>query len=169
MRNLLIFIIVVTLLGLLSFFGWTAYKAGGQINLSKVTIEQGVEIKVDADKGEHLFEVKDGESQIKGQLITRILLGKNIVATYRNKTEESLRAIYTLKIYNNYGMLLGENVVDSGQFIEPGEVGSEDVSLIPFPVSDVLKHSNVHTAEKNLDEIKWIVISESNTLLNVSE
>ena len=161
MRKLLATLVGLLILGIVGFFAWTALKAGDDINFAAAKLQDGAEIKVDSSKGEFLYEVASGEAVVKDLLIDRILVGSNVSVSYRNTTQESLRPIYTISLYNSYGLLIGEESVSSKD-LEPGEVGAETINFTRFPVQDILKHSNISGGD-DLDQIQWIVISDTTT------
>ena len=161
MRNFLVFIVTAAILGICSFFVWNAVKAGREIDLSKVKLQEGAEIKADSEEGEFLYEVSNGEAVVKDMLIERFTVGSNVSVTYRNTTEESLSPNYSVRFYNSYGLLIGEESVNS-ESLEPGEVGAANIPFTRFPVKDILANSRVSAGE-NVDKIKWIFVYNTNT------
>jgi hypothetical protein len=162
MRNLLIIIITAALLGISGVIVWSAYKAGSEISFDDVMLKEGVEVKVDPDNGEFLYEVVDGEILVKDILINRILVGTNVSVTYRNTSEETKYPLYKLQFYNTYGLLLGQVEIKENVMLEPGQVGAENVKFTPYPLEQVLAQSHVKAGDA-LQAIKWIVLSETNS------
>ena len=161
MRNFLALVITVIILGIASFLVWNAVKAGQEIDFSKIKLEEGVEIEADADKGEFLYEVKDGEAVVNDMLISRFLVGTNVSVAYRNTTEESLGPRYSIRLYNTYGLLIAEEKVKYDD-LEPGDVGAQNILFTKYPLSSILEQSQVSSGEKT-NEIKWIMVYETNT------
>ena len=161
MRNFLVIIVAATIIGICSFFAWNAVKAGKEIDLSKVKLQEGAEIKADPAEGQFLYEVKNGEAEVKDMLIDRFTVGSNVSVTYRNTTEESLEPAYSIRLYNSYGLLVGQEKVNS-ESLEPGEVGAHNIPFSRYPVNEILANSRVSVGD-NVDKIKWIIVYETNT------
>ena len=119
---------------------------------------------------EYLYEIKDGEVLVNDELITLIAFTpKSISASYRNRTEESKKPKYTIDAYNPYGMLvgtttLGDSMISFGNntYMEPGAVSSERIHLQEYPLDKILKNTNLELPD-DLQEMKWVVISKTNT------
>ena len=122
-------------------------------------------------EGNFVYQVKDGEATIKGELLDRVLIGKNVTVTYRNKTNESLRPSYTIKFYNKYGLLIGKEKVGSSSLadnlIGPEEVSSESIHFERYNITEILEQTDVRVNE-DFNNIHWIVISDSNSVISVA-
>ena len=124
----------------------------------------------DVSDGEYLYEIKNGEVLVNDQLITLIAFTpKSISASYRNKTNERMKPMYTIEVYNAYGMLvgsktLGDSMISFGSstYMEPGAVSSERIHLKDFPLKEILENTNLNLPD-DLLEMKWIVISNTNS------
>jgi len=118
---------------------------------------------------EYLYEIKDGEVLVNDELITLIAFTpKSISASYRNKTEEKEKPKYTIDVYNPYGILVGTKTLGEGvsfgnsTYMEPGAVSSEKIHLKEYPLEKILKNTNLKLPD-DLQKMKWVVISETNT------
>ena len=119
------------------------------------------------DLGETAYVVEDGEVTINNEMIKRSAIGQEkITATYRNRTEESKRPLYTVELYNQYGLLLGG--VRTGQrtfggpgYIDPGDVGTERLHVQWLPLDRILKKSDVALPD-GWRTVKWIVVKDAN-------
>jgi hypothetical protein len=118
--------------------------------------------------GEASYVVEDGEATVNDDLIKRIAVGREkVTATYRNRTDERRRAKYTIELYNEYGLLLGEDDAGNAIFggagsVEPGEVGTERLNIEWFPLDRLFKKSTVPLPE-DWRVVKWVVIKDTNT------
>ena len=119
-------------------------------------------------KGEASYVVEDGEATVDDDLIKRIGVGrKKVTASYRNRTDERKRAKYTIELYNEYGLLLGEDDAGGAIFggagsIEPGDVGTERLHIEWFPLDRLFEKSAIQLPE-NWQVVKWVVIKDTNT------
>jgi len=120
-------------------------------------------------ENEYLYEIKNGEVLVNDQLITLIAFTpRSVSASYRNRTDKRTRPIYTIEVYNPYGMLVGSRTlgqsmgIGSSTFMEPGAVSSERINLREFPLDEILKNTNLDLPD-DLLEMKWVVISQTNT------
>ncbi len=142
---------------------------------------EGVQLprrKPSVSANEYLYEIKDNQVLVNDQLITLFAFTpKGISASYRNKTEEGKKPQYALKVYNSYGMLvgtkkLGESLVmisfGSSTYMEPGAVSSERIYLTEYPLTTILEHTNLVLPD-DLLEMKWVVISDTNTKPSVDK
>ena len=119
---------------------------------------------------EYLYEIKENEVLVNDKLIMLFAISKDgISASYRNKTEEKTKPKYTVSVYNAYGLLIGKKTLGdsislfgASTYMEPGEVGAEKIHLDAYPLSDILKNSNVRIPG-NIMEMRWIVLSDTNT------
>ena len=149
-------------ISLLALIAAHSVSAGEKLRL----LEQ--EPSVGSEK--HLYEIKNNEVLVNDQLITLFAISKDgISASYRNKTEERTKPRYTIEVYNAYGLLVGKDRLgDSISFfggstyMDPGEVSAEKIHLEEYPLAEILTHSNIEIPE-DLMEMKWIVLSETNT------
>ena len=119
--------------------------------------------------GEAVFEVRAGEATVDDDLIKRFSVGeKAVTASYQNKSEVKMRPRYTIELYNAQGILLGEDTTGgaSGLFgggpgyIDPGEVGSEDLRVTWYPVDRILSKSAVALPD-DWKSVKWIVLKDN--------
>ncbi|MDT8389703.1 MAG: hypothetical protein RRC34_04240 [Lentisphaeria bacterium] len=122
------------------------------------------------EPGAMVFEVKDGEATVNEILIKRFAVGgKTVTASYQNKSELKMRPRYTIELYNPYGMLLGEDTTgntsglfgDGPGYIEPGDVGSEELRIKWYPVDRILSKSAI-PLPADWQNVKWIVLKDNN-------
>lgn len=126
--------------------------------------------KPSVSESEYLYEIEDNEILVNDNLITLFAFSKDgISASYRNKTDEKKKPKYTFRVYNAYGMLIGEKELGGSSlgfgnstYMEPGAVASEKIYLKRYPLDEILKHTNIDTPPDLLD-MKWVVLSETNT------
>ena len=129
--------------------------------------------KLPLDEGEISFVIEDGEATVNEELIKRISVGRDkVTASYRNKGKAAKRPRYTIRLYNQYGFLLGEDTVgNSISFfggvgnIEPDDVATEDLTIEWLPLDRIMEKSKVRLPD-DWQSVKWVVISESNTMSN---
>lgn len=120
------------------------------------------------EKGETAYVVEDGEATIDDDLIRRIAVGQEqVTATYRNRTDEKKRARYTIELYNEFGLLLGDykvgNAIFGGSgYISPGDVGTERLHIRWLPLDRIFMKSAV-TLPDEWKTVKWVVIKDTNT------
>jgi hypothetical protein len=78
-----------------------------------------------------VYEVGDGEININEDFLKRIEVGKNtLLFTFKNQTAKALRPNMLVKVFNKYGMLLGEKKVSwTFASVGPGEVRKEEESF----------------------------------------
>jgi len=119
-------------------------------------------------EGEAPYVVEEGEATVNDDLIKRIAVGREkVTATYRNRTDARRQAKYTIELYNEYGLLLGEGNAGKAIFggagsIEPGDVGTERLHIEWFPLDRMFKKSPVPLPE-DWRVVKWVVIKDTNT------
>lgn len=120
-------------------------------------------------EGEYLYEIANEEILVNDRLITLFAFSKDgISVSYRNKTDDAKKPIYTFNVYNAYGMLIGteklgtSSLFGSSTYMEPGAVASEKVYLEPYPLDQILEHTSVEIPE-DLMTMKWVVLSDTNT------
>lgn len=119
-------------------------------------------------EGETAFPVKDGEATVNGNLIKRFSLGEKVVtASYQNKSELKKRPRYTVELYNAYGLLLGEDTTGTSTFsfggpgfIDPGDVGSEELHVTWYPMDRILSKSSVPMPD-DWQAVKWVVLKDN--------
>ena len=119
------------------------------------------------DLGETAYVVEDGEATINNEMIKRIAVGQEkITAAYRNRTEETKRPLYSVELYNQYGLLLGG--VRTGQrtfggpgYIDPDDVGTERLHVQWLPLDRIFKKSDV-TLPDGWKTVKWVVVKDEN-------
>lgn len=123
--------------------------------------------KLDLKDNEQAYLLKDGETEIEDNLIRRISVGLNeVTASYRNLGDQSRRPKYAIRLYNSYGLLLGEDSIGegifSGSYVDPGEVATDELNIEWFPLDRIFEKGNINLPE-NWKEVKWVVIAGSNT------
>jgi predicted DNA-binding antitoxin AbrB/MazE fold protein len=129
--------------------------------------------KLPLEAGEVVFLVQDGEANVNDELIRRIAVGSDkVTASYRNQGTEAKRPRYTIRLYNQHGLLIGENVVGNTSLlfggvgpIKPGDVATEDMRVSWLPLDRIVRKSTI-ALPKDWKTVKWVVISESNTMSN---
>ena len=172
MKKLLAFIVGLVLLAVICAIAWNiTEKVTDSLGTSKtITMKERSALNVADDS--FVFEVVKGEATVKGELINRVLVGKNVTVTYRNKTSESVRPSYLIRFYNQYGVMIGKKKVGSFSLTDlmvgPEEVASESIAFERYNISEILEHSDVRIKE-DFDTIKWVVISESNSEVKLAE
>ena len=171
MKKFLSFIFGIALLALIALISWNIYEkmANSQGTSKSITMKERSALSVDDES--FIYEVIEGEATVKGSLIDRVLVGKNVTVTYRNKTSESLRPGYLIKFYNQYGVMIGKKKIGSFSLTDlmvgPEEVASESIAFERYNITEILEHSDVRIKE-DFDKIKWVVISESNSEVSVA-
>ena len=168
MKKFISVIIGLLLLAVTFTMGWYVVDFIPRENagFEKAVLKEPGSLEVGSD--EYLFEVKEGEVDVSGELIDSILVGKNITVVYRNRTEGNLTPAFNLQCFNSYGMLLAEVKVKhsfgSKYNIGPGEVISENILLSKYPIKKILERSAVEPGE-GADTVKWLLISNINSSL----
>ena len=120
------------------------------------------------EEGETAYVIEDGEATINDDLIRRIAVGQErVTATYRNRTDKKKRARYTIELYNQFGLLLGDcdvgrAIFGGSGYISPGDVGSERLHITWFPLDRILMKSAA-TLPDDWKTVKWVVIKDTNT------
>ena len=120
------------------------------------------------DQGETAYVVEDGEVTINDDLIRRIAVGRErVTATYRNRTDAKKRARYTIELYNEFGLLLGDGsagtaIFGGAGYIDPGDVGTERLRIEWLPLDRIFMKSTV-TLPDEWKTVKWVVIKDTNT------
>lgn len=120
--------------------------------------------KIVAPVGAVIYEVKDNEVTIQGQFIDRVLIGKNVTITYRNKTDKHIIPGFNIRFYNGYGLMIASKKISGlnlevDKMLEPGDVGSDVFPLEKYPIQEIFELSDIKVSE-DLNKIKWIMISE---------
>ena len=126
--------------------------------------------KLPLSKGESAFVVEGGEATINDGLIKRIAVGnKTVTASYLNSGQEAKRFEYTIRLYNRYGLLLGEDTVGNVLLIlggvgsiKPGDVATEELTVTWFPLDRVTSKSRIPLPD-DWRTVKWVVLSDTNT------
>jgi len=172
MKKILAFIIGLSLLAVLAAIAWniTEKIADSKGTAKSIILKERSTLNV-GDEGV-VFNVIKGEATVQGNLIDRVLIGKNVTVTYRNKTSESIRPSYVIRFYNHYGVMIGKKKVGSFSLTDlmvgPEEVASESIAFEKYNVTEILEHSDVRIKE-DFDAIKWVVLSDSNSDLVVKK
>lgn len=166
MKKSLAFIVGLLLFAVIGAIAWNVSDKIVDTAQKSKTITLKPRVKLVVPEGQFVYEIKQGEATIKGELIHRVLVGKNVTVTYRNNTNETLRPSYLIRFYNVYGVMIGKKKVGSFSLtdlmVKPGEVASEALSFERYAITEILEFSHVRVKE-DFDKIKWIVISDSNS------
>lgn len=171
MKKILAFIFGLSLLAVVGFTAWNiTEKIADSTGTSKsITMNERSTLKV--DENSFVFEVLEGEATVKGSLIDRVLVGKNVTVTYRNKTSEPVRPVYQIKFYNRYGVMIGKKKVGSFSLTDlmvgADEVASEAIAFEKYNITEILEHSDVRIKD-DYEQIKWVVISDANSELSTA-
>lgn len=121
-----------------------------------------IDLKSKITKGLHLIE--DDETGRIDTLIKRIEFGKD---RYRNKVIFSLKNVgdkrkkprYDCKIYNNYGMKLGEvSLRWLLDMVDPGNSWSGEEYYKPPDFKEIFKHTDIVIPE-DIDKPVWIEVT----------
>ena len=121
--------------------------------------------------GERSYSVADGEANVNDELIRRFTIGrKSVTASYRNPREKATAPEYTIRLYNAYGLLLGEDTVRSSMFgstpyVNPGDVATQDLHIKWLPLDRIFEKAKA-TLPTDWRTVVWVVISDSNTAAN---
>lgn len=121
-------------------------------------------------KEEQFFKVVKGEVQVEGEVVKLIVVkSEHLTVSYKNDSPKDLYPRYTVKIYNQYGYLLGSEIVGASLFgggsrLEPGDVGGEKIHLDLIDIKGILKHTNLKLPDDFLNA-GWLSLSKSNTKL----
>ncbi len=98
-----------------------------------------------------------------------------MTVSYRNRGDETKRPRYSLRFYNGHGLLLGEKTVrgrvgllGSDPSVDPGEMATTDLDVDWLPLDRITARSNMELPS-DWRAVKWIVISDSNTMPDRSE
>ncbi len=118
--------------------------------------------------GERAYAVADGEATVDDGLIRRIAIGKeNVIASYKNTGEKPRTPNYTIRLYNRYGLLLGEDTVGSSgllimggpPLIDPGDVATDELAIEWVPLDRVFRKSRLPLPE-DWRQAAWVVLSK---------
>ncbi len=123
--------------------------------------------KLTAPAGGAIYEVTDNEAIVHEELIDRILIGKNVTITYRNKTVKPIVPVFRIRFYDSYGLMvaskkIGEENLKKNNMLGAGEVGSDVFSLETLSTAEIFEYSNLRLSEGVSSKIKWILISDIN-------
>ena len=169
MKKFLAFVFGLLIFSIVGFFVWGVSEDVVETAKKSKTVILKPRKKIVVPAGAYLYEIINGEATIKGELITRVLVGKNVTATYRNNTNEALRPSYLIRFYNPYGIMVGRKKVGSVSttdlLISPKEVASEAIVFEKYSVKEALEFSNIKASD-DFDTIKWIIISDSNSSID---
>lgn len=169
MKKLIAFIIGLLILSIVGSVAWTLSQEIVETATKSKTVVLKPRKKMAAPKDGRVFEIVDGETEVMAELLTRVLVGKNITVTYRNNTTDSIRPSYLIRFYNPYGIMLGRKKVGTSSItddliISPNDVASESITFEKFSLKEALEFSSIKTND-DFDKVKWVIISESNTSL----
>jgi hypothetical protein len=128
-----------------------------------------------ASEVETFFPVKNGEAKINGVLIREFgIKEQRVTVAYKNTTEKTIVPKYTIKIYNQYGILLGSDEIRSGILsgnprLEPGDFGGDKLNIEWIDLQSVFQHSLLSNLPADFSQPAWISLSETNFLKPPSE
>lgn len=172
MKKFIAFIIGLVIFALVGALLWGLSEGIIETAKKSKTVVLKPRKKLAVPEGAYLYEIVDGEAEVMGELISRVLVGTNVTVTYRNKTEDSLRPSYLIRFYNSYGIMVGKKKVGSSSLtdnlmISPNDVSSESIGFERLSVKEALEFSSIKINE-DFDIIKWVIISDSNSSIEPS-
>jgi hypothetical protein len=116
---------------------------------------------------ETAYAVEDGEATVNNDMIKRIAIGQEkVTVSFRNQTDEKRRPLYTIELYNAFGLFLGSDQTGKGLFgspgyIEPGDIGTERLHVQWLPLDRVFAKSAILLPDQ-WKTVKWVVVKEAN-------
>ena len=123
---------------------------------------------------EEFFKVVNGEAKIDGQVIKLIVVKpEHLTASYKNDSNKDVFPKYVMKIFNQYGYLLGSHTVGGSFFggsskLEPGDVGGEKIRIDLVDLKGVFQQTRLDLP-KGFFKASWLSLSKSNTQLGEQE